>query len=189
MQPRGPFVLAGYCFGGHVALELARHLREAGHEVALLCLIDARPYRPEGRRSRYLGLLLRGALHARSADWIRHLTAKQAMRRETRLIDRLARTRPDQLDRRELNRWVLETRILANYRSAQYPGEMAFFYPAESHYELYGDPSCGWLDRADRVYLVKVPGSHLDMMKEPNVREFSAKLEACWRQAAGRSSA
>ena len=63
---------------------------------------------------------------------------------------------------------------------------MVFIYPEQSHYELYGDPSCGWLDRADRVALVKVPGSHLDMLKEPHVREFARKLEAVWREAAAR---
>ncbi len=185
-QPRGPFVLAGYCFGGHVALELARQLRAAGHDVALLCMIDARPFRPRTNRSRYLGLMIKGAVRARPSDWARHFRAKWAMSREARLTDRMARARPDQLDRRELNRWILETRILASYRSAPYSGDMAFFYPAESHYELYGDPSCGWLDLADRVYLVKVPGSHLDMMRDPHAREFCDKLEACWRQVAER---
>ncbi len=40
-QPMGPYCLAGYCFGGLVAYEMARALREAGQTVAVLALFDA----------------------------------------------------------------------------------------------------------------------------------------------------
>jgi amino acid adenylation domain-containing protein len=40
-QPTGPYCLAGYCFGGLVAYEMARRLRQAGQVVAVLALFDA----------------------------------------------------------------------------------------------------------------------------------------------------
>ncbi|MDG2112616.1 MAG: AMP-binding protein, partial [Actinomycetota bacterium] len=40
VQPEGPYHLAGFSFGGRVALEMASQLRAAGHEVALLMPID-----------------------------------------------------------------------------------------------------------------------------------------------------
>ncbi|SNQ48949.1 Thioesterase of type I polyketide synthase or non-ribosomal peptide synthase like protein [Frankia canadensis] len=40
LQPTGPYLLAGHSFGGLIALEVARMLRQAGHEVALLAMID-----------------------------------------------------------------------------------------------------------------------------------------------------
>ncbi|MCK9875656.1 thioesterase domain-containing protein [Frankia sp. Ag45/Mut15] len=40
LQPNGPYLLVGHSFGGLIALETARLLRAAGHEVALLALID-----------------------------------------------------------------------------------------------------------------------------------------------------
>ena len=42
LQPRGPYHLVGYSFGGLIAIEVARLLREAGEEIALLGLIDTR---------------------------------------------------------------------------------------------------------------------------------------------------
>lgn len=39
-QPRGPYCLGGYCFGGNVAYEMARQLTAQGQEVALLLLIN-----------------------------------------------------------------------------------------------------------------------------------------------------
>ena len=45
-QPRGPYLLGGWSFGGIVAWETARRLEERGKEVALLVLIDSRPPDP-----------------------------------------------------------------------------------------------------------------------------------------------
>jgi thioesterase domain-containing protein len=42
-QPEGPFRLAGWCFGGVIAFEIARQLESAGDEVELLCLIGPHP--------------------------------------------------------------------------------------------------------------------------------------------------
>lgn len=41
VQPRGPYCLAGWSFGGVVAFEMARQLEAHGEEVGLLALMDA----------------------------------------------------------------------------------------------------------------------------------------------------
>jgi amino acid adenylation domain-containing protein len=43
-RPEGPYHLAGYSLGGLIAYEIAQQLRRAGHEVALLALLDAPQY-------------------------------------------------------------------------------------------------------------------------------------------------
>ncbi|MUH00250.1 amino acid adenylation domain-containing protein [Scytonema sp. UIC 10036] len=40
VQPRGPYFLGGWSFGGLVAFEMAQQLYKAGHEVALLAVLD-----------------------------------------------------------------------------------------------------------------------------------------------------
>jgi amino acid adenylation domain-containing protein len=40
-QPHGPYHVLGYCFGGTVAYEVARQLKEGGEEVGVVGLIDA----------------------------------------------------------------------------------------------------------------------------------------------------
>ncbi len=40
-NPNGPFVLGGFCTGGILAYEAASQLKAAGHEVALLVMLDA----------------------------------------------------------------------------------------------------------------------------------------------------
>ncbi|HBL59419.1 MAG TPA: non-ribosomal peptide synthetase [Cyanobacteria bacterium UBA8803] len=45
IQPKGPYLLGGHCFGGTVAFEMAQQLQSQGEKVALLALIDAYPPR------------------------------------------------------------------------------------------------------------------------------------------------
>jgi thioesterase domain-containing protein len=40
VQPKGPYLLGGYCFGGMIALEMARKLSNEGNEVILLFLLE-----------------------------------------------------------------------------------------------------------------------------------------------------
>ena len=40
VQPRGPYLLAGYCMGGTVAYEVAQQLTASGETVAMLALLD-----------------------------------------------------------------------------------------------------------------------------------------------------
>jgi amino acid adenylation domain-containing protein len=40
VQPEGPYLLGGYCFGGMIALEMARKLSNEGDEVILLFLLE-----------------------------------------------------------------------------------------------------------------------------------------------------
>jgi thioesterase domain-containing protein len=41
-QPEGPYLLGGWCFGGVIAFEVARQLRDLGAEVDAVILVDTR---------------------------------------------------------------------------------------------------------------------------------------------------
>jgi thioesterase domain-containing protein/carbamoylphosphate synthase large subunit len=78
LQPRGPYYLVGYSFGGLVALEVARLLRETGEEVAFLGMIDTRydsRFWPTGLFLRSQARLIRRHLTA-----LRHLPPSAAIR-------------------------------------------------------------------------------------------------------------
>ncbi len=42
IQPAGPFYLGGYCLGATVAYEMACQLRQLGHEIGMLAILDQR---------------------------------------------------------------------------------------------------------------------------------------------------
>jgi thioesterase domain-containing protein len=48
VQPAGPYLIAGYCFGSWVAVEISRQLKDAGQQVGGLFLID--PQLPGGMK-------------------------------------------------------------------------------------------------------------------------------------------
>jgi acetoacetyl-CoA synthetase len=56
---RGPYLLAGYSFGGLIALEIARRLRADGEQVALLAMLDTFPHPRTWRPSVRLRAFLR----------------------------------------------------------------------------------------------------------------------------------
>lgn len=43
VQPEGPYLLGGYCFGGEVVYEMARQLQSQGEKVLLLAIISSIP--------------------------------------------------------------------------------------------------------------------------------------------------
>jgi len=52
VQPRGPYLLGGYCMGAPVVVEMALQLEAAGEDVAMLLLLDPRFREPTGVRYR-----------------------------------------------------------------------------------------------------------------------------------------
>ena len=66
IQPQGPYFLAGRCFGGVVAMELAHQLTAAGEAVGLIFIFDATPEDfPELVPAEVLGRFQRGRLEQR----------------------------------------------------------------------------------------------------------------------------
>ncbi len=47
MQPQGPYLLGGWCFGGAIAYEISRQLRQMGQQVTGIVMIDTRAPIPE----------------------------------------------------------------------------------------------------------------------------------------------
>ncbi|MFX8626081.1 thioesterase domain-containing protein, partial [Acinetobacter baumannii] len=47
MQPQGPYFLGGWCFGGAIAYEISRQLRQMGQQVTGIVMIDTRAPIPE----------------------------------------------------------------------------------------------------------------------------------------------
>jgi thioesterase domain-containing protein/acyl carrier protein len=70
VSPQGPYLLAGYSFGGLVAFEMARQLKQAGEEVALLALLDTFPHPGSWRlSSRARALWLQAGIYASPKVW------------------------------------------------------------------------------------------------------------------------
>lgn len=51
VQPQGPYLLGGHCFGGWVAFEMAQQLRRLGEEIAAVLVVDSPAPFPKAEQS------------------------------------------------------------------------------------------------------------------------------------------
>ena len=192
LQPHGPYYLSGYCGGGWIAFEMARRLREAGQEVALLALLDS--YGPNLRRSdsrvrNWMQEALRegvGFVTSRAQGWFRrnYDSLSHAIRigycrlfggivpydlRDVWLtrafLSAAANFRPDTFDRKV-------TLVLA--KDAE-----ALAGAAESQFGWAGLTPAG-------LQVFHVPGTHHTLTDHPNVATLASTLARCMA-AAGKS--
>jgi len=181
VQPRGPYCMAGYSFGGYIAFEIAQQLRATGETVGLLGFIDTiewqylqRVGRPESFRERWkqrLDRLRKGRL-----DYVRVTVEYNARRMLHRFFHRLGGEVPQQFSNLEdINRFAMTL-----YRPTVYPGRLTIFRALSREAAVENDELLGWGGLAtEGIEVQDVTGRHLDMLKEPNVRLLASKLRAC----------
>ncbi|MFN7670793.1 MAG: type I polyketide synthase [Planctomycetota bacterium] len=203
VQPHGPYLLGGFSGGGITAYEMARQLRAAGEEVALLVLLDT-PLPSKGVVGRADRLRIQWQRLVRQGpgylwQWARSrgVWEWQRLRRRLGLGDA-----PDAAPSGAFHSQAIEAafhRALAVYRVAPQPLATWLFRPAlDRTYDLGGGrfankarelvlPDNGWTPFVADLKVVEVPGDHDGMVLEPNVRSLAAQLRAALQGAtAGR---
>jgi thioesterase domain-containing protein len=71
-RPASPVIIAAYCAGGAVALDITRQLRQSGQAVAMLVLIGT-PFPTAYRKPRFAMIRAREHLHRLRGNWLRLL--------------------------------------------------------------------------------------------------------------------
>jgi thioesterase domain-containing protein/acyl carrier protein len=172
-QPHGPYYLCGYSFGGLVAFEMARQLRESGDEVGMVGLFDTmmRPLRwpLQSWLSIARRRIVQFASGARAAPLRTWPAAIGKMAR--RVCERLRGYRLT----RALNVTLSAMRASARYRPGFYPGELTLFSPVGREPGL---PSLQaiWSKHARALCVVETAGTHTSMLSAPNVDFVAACL-------------
>lgn len=214
VQPRGPYYLGGYCFGGNVAYEIARRLHTQGETVALLALLDSAPMntgynRIPWWRPRFVFNFLVNTLY-----WLSDFRdLKPAERRDfisrkfrsvtRRIAWRWTRNKPgpapidleqvidaSQFSALELKLWKIHLRALRDYVPPPYPGRVTLFRTRGQPFLCSFDPQFGWGDLADDgVEVVVIPGSHEKIFVEPHVRTLAGKIKTRLNEVQSRINA
>jgi len=166
-QPNGPYHLAGYSFGGFVAVEMARRLLHAGQEVSFLALLDTVVEKHESRTtllSRFLKLPLTAQfefLQRKIRKKVKRALKGMRLPAELQLVQRYCR---------EAER---------GYRPPAYPGRIDLFVATSTSLHPLGDDLGGWRGvSAGGVEIHEVPGDHGSIVDEPNARILAQRLLA-----------
>jgi thioesterase domain-containing protein len=177
IQPAGPYFLAGQCAGGLLALEIAVQLQAAGHQVALLAMLDTPVdgyfrLRAWARRIGSTKLAVAVALMCSGnvTEILRRTKDYVLLRRLVRNV-RARRWQSMPEGRRSDQIWAAIWAAVRGYRqSARFVGEIEFFR-AEDPTRIQEDTALRWESRSERVRVQDVPGDHFNYLLEPATRQ------------------
>lgn len=196
LQPHGPYHLVGYSFGGLVAIEVARLLRDSGAEIALLGMVDTlfdQRFWPVRIFLRSQALLIRRHL----ATLVRlppDQMARTLLSRTQRLFLRFARRQiPSSLTVRTSTADATTSveqhcvAAMGNYRPRYYASKITFFR-AENHDDYGCDPTELWRALTAEIEYLTICGNHIDIVADAaSLTELAAALDS--RLATDRGSA
>jgi amino acid adenylation domain-containing protein/FkbH-like protein len=196
LQPKGPYHLGGYCFGGNVAFEMARQLEASGDTVALLLMLNCAP--PNSSYTNFKKNLAWGARFAKNlVYWGRYFSQwTESQRREffqwklkrwkARIMpERAAEAEPGAVDvgdmvdlssfsPEERTAWEAHIRGMLRYRPGQFSGRVELIRsPGHPLWCSFAE-DYGWRELAKGgVGICRVAGAHEKILEEPCVQEVA----------------
>jgi thioesterase domain-containing protein/acyl carrier protein len=198
VQPRGPYYLGGYCYGGVVAFEMARQLQSHGEAVGLIGVFDG--YAPVRRTPRSLAGRMRALLSflRNLPYWLRdylQLGREQFIGRlvtRLRTVLRIAFRRPgrpmdlrledvlpnvDQIPLMHQNLMQEHLRATRQYRPGPYSGVVTLFRVRAMSLFRAADPEMGWGALAKHGVDVRmIGGGHNTILEHPGVDSLADQL-------------
>jgi len=188
IQPKGPYFLLGYSFGGTTAFEIAHQLHAQGERVEMLGMLDSRQRdymalmqrkdsvrtRFDRRITRFLGNFMPLSFKAK-ADYLREKFFTRSLRRLYMVATALNfRSVPSFLKSTEEISWV----AAINYKPRPWPGPITLFRAtAQPDPRLPWD--LGWTPLAEGgVEVYELPGDHDLVFREENIRVLAEQLRA-----------
>jgi len=205
IQPRGPYRLGGYCFGGNIAYEMACQLEVAGEKVSLLALLNAWPANSGhdritwSPRSTVKFAVNVGYWTMRWWQWplktrlhFLRWKAQTAVKKISRSFDRRHGRVESEIEllvdltgvsAGERKLWQAHLQALHAYHPQPYGGKITLL--RSSGYPFYSsfDHAHGWRTLAgERVTVRFVPGTHETIMVDPFVAPLARELRSHLRE-------
>ncbi|GAB4530062.1 MAG: hypothetical protein Tsb0014_12500 [Pleurocapsa sp.] len=159
IQPEGPYYLAGLCFGGMVAYEMAQQLSRQGQKVALLLIVESMAPIPKDRKN------IRILHKVPTPD----------------MFDKRTRNNPVLL-----RVYSGVYKAIVAYRAKPYSGKLIVCQASEGTKKEQRDREiyfATWKHLAKNAELHILPGDHLSLYQEENIGTLVDKLKACLKEA------
>jgi thioesterase domain-containing protein/acyl carrier protein len=191
----GPCLLAGYCFGGVVAFEVAHQLERVGIDVEVVFLFETRLRAPMPR----LRFKFWSRKHARNTLeqglgylWRKTWTRLHWVRRKLRASLPKSPPPPDAslaADEASLQVWPNYERLMQHafkiYRPRRLTSRGVLFLSSvgkEKFYDEFGGTVGTAQLFSGGLKILEVPGDHSSMFQEPHVRTLAQQLNGCLEQ-------
>jgi thioesterase domain-containing protein/acyl carrier protein len=190
IQSQGPYLLAGWSFGGLVAFEMAQQLQAQGQQVSFLGLLDTyapsvAPEAPQDDAALLVNLFAEGI--ALSLEHLQQLGSDEQLiyvMEQARQVNQLSPDFGLPQARRLLQVYKSNSQAAQNYMVQHYSGLVTIFKASEEAAVGSQDPTLGWRELvAEGVEVYWVPGNHQTMIRKPHVQVLAEQLYACLEQA------
>jgi non-ribosomal peptide synthetase component F/thioesterase domain-containing protein len=178
-QPDGPYYLCGYSFGGLVAFEMARRLKESGDEVGLVGLFDTTMSPLRWPLRSWLSIV-----HRRMAQFAAAAIATPIAgwpSAVSRMGSHACKGLGSYLKSAPIRVFKVTACALiasARYRPGFYPGELTLFTPKEREPGI-PSPQAIWRKHARTLSIVETAGAHSTIFSATNADSTAASLTQC----------
>lgn len=179
VNPEGPYLLIGSCFGGVVVYEMAHQLMQQGLAVPVIAILDTQqpPNMTLGTRLRGVFRVIHSMLTRRS------ILPQQSARR---ILAQLTQGEWFDEDVRNIDRVFLANSLGRYlYASERLDGTVHLFLAEDSNTHAR---QAMWQKAARRTEVTPIPGDHAgrnSFMREPHVREVASRLNELLAGSAG----
>jgi thioesterase domain-containing protein len=186
VQSSGPYLIVGECTGGSLAYEIARQLRSAGEEVALLALVDAFPLgvprisrlvpKPAYRvvhRARIFAFHVGNLIRLGRQDRLTYAASK-ARRARRAIVAKASATLAREAAEGSPQRAFREA--LAAYRPEPYAGPAVLFRASRMPLGVRAPADLGWGELTTAIEVETLPGYFTTPISEPGVRALARGL-------------
>lgn len=182
-QPKGPYYLAGWCYGGILAMEMALQLDRRFERVGGLFLFETPLPRKDAPLLLHVLGRLEGLLSLGPSGWVLYARNKIGYLRKLRNkeIERLFSLHLDHgpLAHRSAV-YRLNWEAVRHYRmSGRLSCAIRLFQGDRLEIGYVPDPENRWVREGRDVERHVVPGNHLTILREPGVGELARVLRSC----------
>jgi len=189
VQPRGPYALGGYSFGGLIAFEMACRMQELGEQVDVLALFETDVHHRNLQLAEWLshqldlfGRVVRKLKILPPAEWLSYLGEKLTMIWNV-FFNRRALPKPEDHSIKVPEAMVARNRELYRicfrefvaYRPRRFAGRVAAFRTAHPPFYMC-DPLPLWNRLTDGVDVFTVAGTHGTIMEDRHVVSVASQL-------------
>ena len=185
-QPKGPYHLLGYSFGGTVVLEMAHQLRAAGEDVALVGMIDSKSKDYEEQLTRLTPVqtklnrrVNRFVGNTDRLDWksrAKYIQEKMTTRAIRFICMAAAAMHMKRVPAFMRSAYDINYVAVQNYKVRPYDGKLVLFR-ASYQGEEEGEYDLGWSSIFKQgVEIHDLPGDHERIFLEPNIDQLATSL-------------
>ncbi|MCH9634043.1 MAG: hypothetical protein S4CHLAM7_07810 [Chlamydiae bacterium] len=179
-QPKGPYYLVGASFGGIMAYEMARQLKEKNESIALLCILDASF--PEG------SFMTLSSDEARLTYLVEFLSGKSLATSKLTIKKVLQCLKLENLSSEEqkiiYNRTSNHLRLLSKYQPKPFEGNINLFISNNPKQKFVGENiKNSWKELIKgQVIISETAGKHLSMLELDKVEQLVKVIESACKK-------